>query len=134
MVSDPILILSQTEFFQNLDSANRKRLADICLSKTLEKKEHLFLEGDKGHALYICARGSIQLYKTSSEGQDVVIKQVKPGELFGKVILFDDLLFAGVQSALDHVQQFPCVARPIIALKGFFKLRSECGFPFRWVS
>ena len=89
MTIEPAVILSQSDFFRTLNPANRKRLAEICLLKNLKKRELLFIEGDKAHALYLCIRGSIQLYKTSAEGQDVVIKVIKPGELFAEAILFE---------------------------------------------
>ncbi|MBN2030516.1 Crp/Fnr family transcriptional regulator [bacterium] len=86
---NPISIIEQADYFKNLSAQNKRRLADICLLKNLNKKEILFLEGDKGHALYLCAFGSIQLHKTSPEGQEVVIKVVRAGEIFGEVILFE---------------------------------------------
>jgi len=89
MGSDPVLFISKSEFFKNFDSSNRKRLGDICLPRSLKKREILFFEGDRGYALYLCVRGSIQLFKTSSDGHDVVIKLVRPGDLFGEVILFE---------------------------------------------
>lgn len=82
-------ILSQTPLFQSLTETHKKQLADICIPKPLKKKEMLFNEGDKGSALYLCLKGSIQLFKTSEDGQDVVIRVISPGELFGEVILFE---------------------------------------------
>jgi CRP-like cAMP-binding protein len=89
MTLEPAVILSQSDFFKTLNSANRKRLAEICLQKSLKKRELLFIEGDKAHALYLCIRGSIQLFKTSEVGQEVVIKVIRPGELFAEAILFE---------------------------------------------
>jgi CRP-like cAMP-binding protein len=89
MTIEPAVILSQSDFFKTLNSANRKRLAEICLQKSLKKRELLFIEGDKAHALYLCIRGSIQLFKTSEVGQEVVIKVIRPGELFAEAILFE---------------------------------------------
>jgi CRP-like cAMP-binding protein len=88
-MSDPTLILMESDLFKSLDPAHRKLVAAICLDRPLKKREVLFHEGDKGRAVYLCARGSIQLYKTSPEGQDVVIKVIQPGELFAEVILFE---------------------------------------------
>jgi CRP-like cAMP-binding protein len=89
MTIEPAVILSQSDFFRTLNSANRKRLAEICLLKNFKKRELLFIEGDKAHALYLCIRGSIQLYKMSADGQEVVIKVIRPGELFAEAVLFE---------------------------------------------
>jgi len=89
MSADPTYFLSGTEFFGTLTTDSRRKLADICLPKSLKKKEILFLEGDRGVALYLCARGTIQLYKQTSGGQETVIKIIRPGELFAEIILFE---------------------------------------------
>lgn len=83
-------ILNQIQFFEDLSGESRNVLAGICIPKQLKKKEILFLEGDKGFSVYILTVGIIQLYKTSPEGREIVIKVVKPGEMFAEVILFEE--------------------------------------------
>ena len=102
MTHKPTVCFSHSEFFQTLSPKNRKRLSDICIPKSLEKKEILFSEGDRGFALYLCVRGSIQLHKTASSGHDVVIKVVKPGELFAEAILFEEDRYPVSAMALEN--------------------------------
>ncbi|NQT24225.1 Crp/Fnr family transcriptional regulator [candidate division KSB1 bacterium] len=115
-MSDPTLILMESDLFKSLDPTHRRQVAEICLDHPLKKREILFHEGDKGRAIYLCARGSIQLYKTSPDGQEVVIKVIQPGELFAEVILFEKdrypvsamALEAGLVYMLPTVQ-FDCL-------------------------
>lgn len=88
-----IEILNRTALFGNISPANLSALADICLTKTVEKREVLFFEGDKGYSLYLLVSGNVQLYKTTPEGKDVVIKVIKPGEIFAEVILFEENVY-----------------------------------------
>ena len=60
-------ILRQTSLFANISAHSTNALSDICIPKTLNKKEILFLEGDKGYSLYILVSGNIQLYKASPD-------------------------------------------------------------------
>ena len=83
------LLIAQSPFFKSLNPAHRKQLAEICVPRSLNKRDILFAEGERGMALYLCARGAIQLYKLSPDGQEVVIKVVRPGELFAEVVLFE---------------------------------------------
>jgi CRP/FNR family transcriptional regulator len=83
-----LLILSQ--FFQELSPGSVKKLAEICVPREVGKKESLFHEGQPGHTMYLLVRGDIQLYKSSAEGKEIVVKSVKPGEVFGEVILFEE--------------------------------------------
>jgi CRP-like cAMP-binding protein len=90
MSNDSVVqIIEKNDYFMDLSRQNKALLAGIAVPRRLKKKETVFLEGDRGHALFLCAEGAVQLAKTSQSGQDVVIKVVRPGEVFGEVILFE---------------------------------------------
>jgi CRP/FNR family transcriptional regulator len=88
VMTDLKALIASSWFFQSLPPKSRNRLAEITLPKSLEKGDTLFLEGDKGYALYLCGRGSIGLWKRRPSG-DVSIKTIKSGELFAEAILFE---------------------------------------------
>lgn len=87
MDTSRLLVLSQ--FFRDLSPGSVKKLAEICIPKNIKKKEPLFFEGQTGHAMFLLVSGGIQLYKSSEGGKEIVVKSVKPGEVFGEVILFE---------------------------------------------
>ncbi len=86
---DKEAILNQFGYFKEISHKSRRLLAEICLSKIYEKKDILFSEAEKGYAIFCCINGRIQLHKTTPDGKEVVIKVIKPGEMFGEVILFE---------------------------------------------
>ncbi len=86
---DPQLILKRIGLFEQFSPESIRALAQICLPKRLARNQVLFLEGEKGYSLYILVSGAVQLYKTAPDGREVVIKVVKPGELFAEAILFE---------------------------------------------
>jgi CRP/FNR family transcriptional regulator len=113
-------LLNQSGLFKSLDQENRNRLAEICLPKSIKKREIIFLEGDKGAAIYLCAKGSIQLYKTGPDGQEVSIKVVRSGDLFAEVILFEKTRYPVSAVALEESRvylipkhQFDCLLQEI---------------------
>ncbi len=87
---DKTVALSQNELFDKFSGGSRKALAGICLPKNYHKKEILFLEGEKGYFMAVLVKGHVQLYKTAPDGREVVIKVIRPGEIFGEVILFEE--------------------------------------------
>jgi CRP/FNR family transcriptional regulator len=95
------IILQKNDYFKNLNQKNRELLSGICLPRQTDKRDVIFREGEKGHALYLCARGTIQLFKTSADGQEVVIKIAGPGELFGEVVLFEKEKYPVTAVALE---------------------------------
>ncbi len=82
-------VMASTAFFKELKPSSRTELAAISSIRTLPRKEILFHEGSRGFACYLLIRGRIQLYKTTEDGKETVIRVLKPGEVFAEVILFE---------------------------------------------
>jgi CRP/FNR family transcriptional regulator len=99
-------VLERSDFFRSISPAGRASVAAICIPKTLRKREMLFHEGDTGHSMYLMAQGVVQLFKTSAEGKEVVIKLVRPGEIFGEVILFQEERYPVSACALTAIEVF----------------------------
>ena len=87
---DIVKLLQFTDFFKDLSEKNLISLAKICIPKTVEKKQTLFTEGNEGHSIYLLVNGGIQIFKTSKDGRETVIKTIVPGEIFAEVILFEE--------------------------------------------
>ncbi len=86
---DAASLLDNADFFRTMPAVSKRAIAAICIPRVMGKRETLFREGEKGHSMYLLAQGTVQLFKTSAEGKEVVIKLVKPGEIFGEVVLFE---------------------------------------------
>ena len=76
-------------FFKGLSETSCQQVASVTSARQSEKRDILFREGTDGNAIYVLANGSVQLAKTTANGNDIVIKTVKPGEVFAEVILFE---------------------------------------------
>lgn len=95
-------ILKKSFFSNTISPRNLVNLADICLTKQVQKKEILFLEGERGFSFYILAEGGIRLFKTAEDGNETVIKIIKPGEMFAEVILFEEEKYPVSAAALTE--------------------------------
>lgn len=82
-------VLRNTGFFRDMSRQSLTLLADICVPKTVVKNGLLFSEGERGRALFALVSGQVRLFRTTSDGKQVVIKVVQPGEIFAEVILFE---------------------------------------------
>lgn len=99
-------LLEESDFFRTLSAAGRRAVASICVPKVLRKREILFVEGEQGHSMYILAQGTVQIFKSSEDGKEVVIKLLRPGEIFGEVVLFEQDRFPVSACALTPAQVF----------------------------
>jgi CRP/FNR family transcriptional regulator len=79
--------LSRSTFFKGLPDADCRALADACRRRRFGKRDPLFAEGAAGTAMYLLTDGNVQLFKTNAEGREIVIRTLKPGDVFAEIIL-----------------------------------------------
>ena len=98
---DAFALLAASELFRGISPNSLRALAAACIPKRLARRQILFLEGQEGNSMYILAQGSVQLFKTAADGRQVVIRTLKPGEIFGEVVLFERNLYPVGAMALE---------------------------------
>jgi len=99
-------ILSRIPLFEKLSEKQIESVAEITSSRMMAKKEMLFHSGTPGTEVYILVQGAVQLYNITEAGKEVVIKVVKPGEMFGEAILFERRTFPVSAVILKQSQIF----------------------------
>ena len=114
--------INQSPFFKGLSEGHRSELADIGNIRELKKRDYLFHEGEKGGSMFLLADGNLQLHKNTEDGREVVIRVVKPGDVFAEVVLFEK-------------ERYPVSARAVTAATvlsfpkaGIHRLLAEEGF------
>ncbi|MBN2164006.1 MAG: Crp/Fnr family transcriptional regulator [Pontiellaceae bacterium] len=82
-------LINNTSFFKGLSDRHRSELSSICRNRSVRKRDYLFHEGDQGGGMFLLIGGNIQLHKNTEDGREVVIRLIKPGEVFAEVVLFE---------------------------------------------
>ncbi len=111
-------LLAQAHFFSELRPSSRRRLVEYCIPRDFRKRATLFVEGAQGEAMYLLARGQVQLHKHAPDGTDVVIKVVRPGESFAEVVLFEHPRYPVTATALTEVRVY---AIPVSAVRALLE-------------
>lgn len=83
-------LLSRTEVFEGLPDQMLQRVAERVTVEFAPRGTVLFSEGEEGSSCYILAMGTVKLSRLSGEGREVVVRIVRPGEIFAEVVLFGD--------------------------------------------
>lgn len=113
---DTLRILNQARFFEGIARESKQTLSTFCLPTERPKHSTLFHEGEPGEAMYLLARGRISLHKLSPEGREIVIKVIKPGEVFAEVVLFEQRTYPVTAVALTEVLVFKLLRRDLLGL------------------
>jgi CRP/FNR family transcriptional regulator len=122
---DISLLLDHSEFFRGITPANKAALAAICVPRTLSKREMLFVEGDRGDAMYILASGNVQIYKSGPSGKESAIKTIGPGEIFAEVILFEQNVYPASAIALKKSLAYSIDKRLFLRLLADERFRND---------
>jgi CRP-like cAMP-binding protein len=107
-------MIDHAKFFEGISRESKKTLAQYCLPAERPKNHVLFREGAPGEAMYLLARGRISLNKMSPDGREIVIKVIKPGEVFAEVILFEKKFYPVNAVALTEVLIFKLLRRDLL--------------------
>jgi CRP-like cAMP-binding protein len=118
-------VFDHADFFRGVGRHSKELLAGICVEKSAARKEILFTEGERGSALYLLATGAVSLIKTSPDGREVVIKVVRPGELFAEVILFEQDQYPVSAIATNACRLFLLPKRRFYGLLGNVEFRND---------
>ena len=92
--------LGQADFFKGLPPDGCRRLARLCVVRTPAKKDTLFMEGQRGREVFFLVEGQILLHKATADGAEIVIRTIRPGEVFAEVILFEQDRYPVTATAL----------------------------------
>ncbi|MEO8558543.1 MAG: Crp/Fnr family transcriptional regulator [Rhodospirillales bacterium] len=93
MTSDPHLAppsLAATELFRGLPPVALKTAAACARVRWLPKDMRIFSQGDEGVRAHTVIKGGVRIAQSGSDGAQVVIRFIGPGETFGTVALFTD--------------------------------------------
>ena len=82
-------LLAEVPLFQALDPAERAALAAGMRQRDFPEGGRIFRRGDPGAALYVIARGAVEISVETTTGKKVLLGQLGPGDFFGELSLLD---------------------------------------------
>ncbi len=75
--------LASVRLFQQLSAAVRQQIASRFTIRHIPQGEFVFLEGRPATAFNVLATGRIKVIRETAGGQEVILRQIKPGDIFG---------------------------------------------------
>lgn len=64
-----------------------ERIADLGQVREYPRRTVIFHEGDRSDLIYVVLSGRLEVFLADSEGREIVINEMGPGELFGEMSL-----------------------------------------------
>jgi uncharacterized membrane protein len=99
-------LLSQIPLFQGLGDDDCDALAERLAERTFRAGDVVFSQGDAGSSMYVVRSGAVQVYlpPPDKDAPPVLLKDLRTGEYFGELALFDSKpRSASVRALVDTV-------------------------------
>lgn len=84
-VAEILEFLGDLALFSDLNESSAQLLARACRFRRIDKGEILFFHSDAAEAAFVVRSGRISLVLNSPDGREMVIDEMRPGELLGEI-------------------------------------------------
>ena len=82
-------ILKSATIFAGLPDDALARLEAHCVSRTYQRNQYLWYQGDDGARLVVVASGLVKVVLSSAQGDEVVLTTLGPGAIIGELAVLD---------------------------------------------
>ena len=79
--------LSAVELFRGVSERETRKLSEYCSERRFAQGATIFREGDCTDSLYILKSGVVKLVSVSPKGGEAILQILKPGQVFGELLL-----------------------------------------------
>ena len=87
---DSLAFLQRVPLLASLSEEQLRTLAASTVRRSFSKGKTIVAEGDPSQAMYILLSGRAKVQRSDSEGKEVILAVIGPGEFFGEMSLVDD--------------------------------------------
>ena len=108
--------LRSCQLFAGLPSADLESIAEVTVSKSQEKDDYLFHEGDPAHGFYVVQRGAVNVHRVNAMGKEQIIHIFRAGDSFAEVALASATGYPADARALEPTQVLLVQKAGILAL------------------
>lgn len=84
-----VQFLSGIPFFENFAPPEREAIATRLNSRRFADGEVIFMRGDPGSTLMILVEGRVRIGVNTSDGREMLLTIMEPGQIFGEMSLLD---------------------------------------------
>jgi CRP-like cAMP-binding protein len=109
--------LRAVELFRGVSEREARKISELCAERRFPQGKTIFCAGDPCHSLYILKSGIVKLVSVSDKGNETILHILKPGEIFGELLLSRERRAFTVRTAQDSVVT-------VISREGFNRLLS----------
>lgn len=94
--------VQQSPLFRELSAAQIGEMLRAGRPRKVARDAFLFQQGEPAAALYLLLTGRMRIQQVTPEGQQVLLRVITPGEMFGGITLLKEALFPASARAVEE--------------------------------
>lgn len=94
-------LLKHIPIFSQLNQESLEKIASITIERRYRKGTIIFMEGDKGEALFFIKNGKVKISKISNDGRELIFNIYGEGDVFAEVTLFNDVAYPATAEVVE---------------------------------
>ncbi|MBZ0276552.1 MAG: Crp/Fnr family transcriptional regulator [Anaerolineae bacterium] len=94
-------LLEKVEIFQDLSHIEVESIGQQATMMNVQQGHIFYMPDDPGEVLFTLKKGRVQLYRISPDGRKLVIAILRPGAVFGQMVLVGQRMHQTFAQALD---------------------------------
>lgn len=99
--ADLFRVLAQAALFRGLPDPELKTILEAAGRRRVEAGAFFFHQDDPAHALYVLTEGRVRLSQVTPDGQQVILRFINPGGLFGGIAALGETVYPAAAQAVD---------------------------------
>ena len=113
-----IEFLRSVSYFAGFSDQELSQIDQAVVERSFSRGQLLFLEGEQGEGLYLVKSGMVRVFKTSTEGREMVMLIARPGDTFNDAPAFDGGLNLVSASAAENTTVYMIPTATLMAVLG----------------
>jgi len=110
------IILERNRLFRGLSAATIAQIAALSVRRSYPEGSIVFSQGDPGDALYGVVTGKVRISASASDGKEVFLNIMEPGDTFGEIALLDGNPRTATASATATAELIMIMREPFLGL------------------
>jgi CRP/FNR family transcriptional regulator len=110
-LSETVELLAAVPAFEELESPELERVAEVAVPRHFAAGHVVFREGDQSDTCYIVRSGHARAIREHRDGRSITLANFGPGDIFGELAMFNDERRSATVEAVDELEVTALLSR-----------------------
>ena len=108
-------VFEKCALFSSLDENARRKIATYAVSRSFSAGNSICRHGDHGDSMMAVVVGTVRISLPTVRGKEIILADLRPGELFGEIALLDGRPRSANATALTNCQLMVLARRDVLS-------------------